>query len=82
MEFLASLFLRGRKEQQERDPFTDLRRLSVTNLVSFFDTAIVKNVFTFHSFLEKFSYFFKKVFPFHTYFLTKFFLFTPLLSVH
>ncbi len=34
-----------RKTKQERDPFTDLRRLCVTNLVSFLDTAIVEKMF-------------------------------------
>ncbi len=57
--------------EQERDPFIDLRRLCVTNLVSFLDTAIVeKNVFTLHIFLEKFSFFtpifLTKFFSFHT----------------
>ncbi len=33
------------QEKQERDPFIDLRRLCVTNLISFLDTAIVEKMF-------------------------------------
>ncbi len=63
------------KKKQERDLFTDLRRLCVTNLVSFLDKAIFeKNVFTLDSFLEKFfTPIFSKKFSFSHLFFDIFF---------
>ena len=60
--------------EQERDPFIDLRRLCVTNLVSFLDTDIVEKMFI------PYTHFWKS-FPFSHPFFDKVF-FTPLLSVH
>ncbi len=68
--------------EQERDPFTDLRRLCVTNLVSFLDTAIVEKMFLpYTPFRKSFPFshlLFEKSFPFsHLFFDKDFSFYTP-----